>query len=361
MKTSITKNDVYVRFEHVTKKFGQFTAVSDVSFEIHQGEILGFLGPNGAGKSTTMKILARLLIPTEGDIYIRGNGHLEKMTTTNKDYLLNNIGFLIENPAFYGNMTPREILSYFAELKGYPKKLVNKRVEEVVEMIKMTDWIDKKMKGFSKGMRQKIGIISAIVHDPEIVVLDEPHSGLDPTARKLVRNFILQLKQMGKTVFLSSHLLYEISEVADRVAMISHGKLVALDSLDNLEERAQGSIIDVELYNCNEENCQNVVKQLFEIIEPLDGLPNGESQVHYNHDTGQFELHFNGHSRNQMLIFKALFEHGFDVLEFSVSKTDLLENLYMKYMQESDFSSLNSMKTSELELLEKSATIGATN
>ncbi len=336
MKNSIIKNNVFVKFEHITKKFGNFTAVSDISFEIHQGEILGFLGPNGAGKSTTMKMLARLLNPTGGNIYIRGNGHLEKMTSLNKDYLLNNIGFLIENPTFYGNMTPREILSYFAELKGYPKHKVHDRVEEIVAMIKMSNWIDSKMKGFSKGMRQKIGIISAIVHDPEIIVLDEPHSGLDPTARKLVRNFILKLKEMGKTVFLSSHLLYEVSEVADRVAMISHGKLVALDTLDNLEQRAQGSVIDLELFNCDATSCAQYLEKLQRVVTPLTGLPTTSNSLKFQPDSGKFEILFNGNPENQVQILQALFENHFQVMEFSVPKADLLEDLYMKFMEDSD-------------------------
>src|SRR6056297_1889632 len=116
-------------------------------------------------------------------------------------------------------MTPRRLLSYFAELKGFPKRKLRQRVEEVVEMVGLSDWIDKNMGTFSKGMRQKIGIVSAIVHDPEVVVLDEPHTGLDPSARRDVRDFILELKERGKTVFLSSHILYEVSEVADRVAI----------------------------------------------------------------------------------------------------------------------------------------------
>ena len=204
---------------------------------IYRGEILGYLGENGAGKSTTMKMMGWLLRSNQGSISIKDNGgDLETLNALNKDRLLNNIGFLIENPAFYPDVTPRQILRYFGELKGYPRKKIGARVEEIVEMIGMTKWIDTKIKNFSKGMRQKIGIISAIVHDPDIIVLDEPSTGLDPTARLLVREFILKLKSLGKTIFLSSHLLYEISEIADRIAIISHGKLVAIDTLENLEK-----------------------------------------------------------------------------------------------------------------------------
>ncbi|MBD3341278.1 MAG: ATP-binding cassette domain-containing protein, partial [Candidatus Lokiarchaeota archaeon] len=152
-------NEIIIQFKDLTKKFGNFYAVSNLNLEIKRGEILGFLGHNGAGKSTTMKMMAYLITPTKGEILIRNDGSLEKLTRKNKDYLLDNIGFLIENPAFYGNMTPRQILTYFAKLKGYPRKKVKKRVEQMVGMMGMTKWIDTKVNTFSKGMRQKIGIL----------------------------------------------------------------------------------------------------------------------------------------------------------------------------------------------------------
>ncbi|MCF2140609.1 MAG: ABC transporter ATP-binding protein [Candidatus Lokiarchaeota archaeon] len=340
LQDDLNKNkEPFVRFEHVTKKFGNFTAVSNISFEIFRGEVLGFLGPNGAGKSTTMKMLARLLRPTEGTIFIRANDHLAPLTNQSKDILLNNVGFLIENPTFYGNMTPREILSYFAELKGYPHNKVKKRVEEVVEMVELSDWIDVKMKGFSKGMRQKIGIMSAIVHDPDIVILDEPHTGLDPRARAEIRTLILKLKEMGKTIFLSSHLLYEVSEVADRVAIISNGKIIALDTLENLEQRAQGSIIELELYKLNsysDDEIANRIAQLNQIVEPLTGLAPEENSIRFNPNSKQIEILFNGNPENQLKIFQALFKANFQVLEFSVPKAGLLEDLYLKFMDEED-------------------------
>ncbi len=335
-KTQEKEKDTYVRFENVTKKFGSFTAVSDVSFDIYKGEVLGFLGPNGAGKSTTMKMLARLQRPTSGTVYIRGNGHLEELNIKNKDYLLNNVGFLIENPNFYGNMTPREILSYYAELKGYPKSKVKKRVEEVVALVDLSDWIDVKMKGFSKGMRQKIGIVSAIVHDPDIIVLDEPHTGLDPKARTEIRAFIRKLKEMGKTVFFSSHLLYEVSEVSDRVAIISKGKIIALDTLENLERMARGSIIELELHDFSIEGKDAVLAELQKIIVPLTGLNAADNSISFNSDSQQFEILFDGNPDNQYAIFRALFENNFKVVEFSVPRADLLEDLYLKFMNEEE-------------------------
>jgi len=334
MSKNRENTDVYVRFKNVTKKFGNITAVSNVNLDIHKGEIVGFLGPNGAGKSTTMKMLAYLLRPTEGEIFIRGNGKLEKLTAKNKDYLLDNIGFLIENPFFYGNMTPREILSYFGELKGYPSSNIKQRVEEVVEMVDMSDWIDVKIGKFSKGMRQKIGVISALVHDPDIIILDEPHTGLDPTARKMVRELILRLKDMGKTIFLSSHLLYEVSEVADRVAMINFGEIIACDTLEKLESMAKKSEIQMELLEIPENRIDDTIKNLSKIISPHTGLENKKDFIKFNPDTEIFEILFNGDPKNQLAIFKALFSEGIDVIEFSVPKAGLLEDLYLDFMTE---------------------------
>ena len=330
-----TCDKIIIRFKNLTKKFGDFSAVSNVNIEIRKGEIVGFLGPNGAGKSTTMKMMAYLLKPTQGEIWIRGNGKLEKLSNHNKDYLLDNIGFLIENPAFYGNVSPRMILRYFAELKGYPRKKVNQRIEEVVEMFGLSDWIDKKIKTFSKGMRQKIGIASAIIHNPDIVVLDEPTTGLDPQARREVRDFILKLKKMEKTIFLSSHLLYEVSEIADRIAIINHGKIVAFDTLDNLEAKAKKSIIHIELLDHPEENnLKNIVNHLKEIVYPFTGVPDDLNSITYNKDSKVFQIFFNGDSKNQLIILKTLIAHDYKIIEFSVPKAGLLENLFIELISQ---------------------------
>jgi len=328
------KKEVLIQFKGLTKKFGSLYAVSNVDLEIKRGEIVGFLGPNGAGKSTTMKMMAYLLRPTKGEIWIRNNGELVKLTSRNKSYLLDNVGFLIESPTFYGDMTARQILSYFARLKGYPWKNLKARVEEVVGMFGLSDWIDKKLKIYSKGMRQKIGILSAIIHDPDIIVLDEPQTGLDPKARKDVRDFLLKLKQMGKTVFLSSHLLYEISQVADRIAIISHGKLMAFDKLENLELNSGRSMINIGLLTISEEDLDETLRKLNELIIPLTGLEAEVSEVNYNKNSEIFEVVFDGDPKNQLRILKTLFENNFEVIEFSVPRATLLEYLFINYTDE---------------------------
>ena len=329
-------DDILIQLKGLTKRFGNFYAVSNIDLEIKRGEIVGFLGPNGAGKTTTMKMMAYLLKPTSGEIWIRNNGELKRLTSKNRDYLLDNIGFMIEIPTFYGDMTPRQILKYFANLKGYPRKKVRTRIEEVVKLFGLSEWIDTKLKKFSKGMRQKIGIGSAIIHDPEILVLDEPATGLDPKARKDVRDLILKLKQRGKTIFLSSHLLYEISEVADRIAIIHKSKLIAYDTLDNLELKARKSLINFELFNYSKHNLTNLIERLNKIIIPLTGLESGDLyKVRFNENSKMFEVPFNGVPENQLKIHKALFENNFNVLEFSVPKANLLESLFIDLTDES--------------------------
>lgn len=331
---NFNENTVVVRFTNLTRRFGNFTAVSNLNLEIHEGEIVGLLGPNGAGKSTTMKMMAYLIRPSEGDIFIRHNGKLERLTNSNKDYLLDRFGFLIENPAFYDNVTPRQILSYFAELRGYPKKETRKRVENVVDMMGLSEWIDKKISTFSKGMRQKIGIVSTIVHDPQVVVLDEPSTGLDPKAQVEIRTFLLKLKEMGKTIFISSHLLYEISEVADTVAILNHGELVASDTVENLEAKVKKSIIQLELFPTPNGQVQEVTNQLIQLISPLTGLASNKNHLRFNANNRAFEILFDGNPEHQVKIFKALAANNYNVSNFSVPRAGLLEDLYLSLIKE---------------------------
>jgi len=323
------KPEVIIELNNLTKKFKFVTAVNNLNLKIYRGEILGFLGPNGAGKTTTMKLMASLLRPTEGEIFIRENGKLQLLTSHNKDYLLDNIGFLIENPEFYKDRTPRQLLTLFAKLKGYPRDRIDDRVEEIVAIANLSQWIDQKLGTFSKGMRQKIGILSAMVHDPAILVLDEPQTGLDPKARREVRELLISLKNEGKTIFLSSHLLYEIAEIADRVAIISHGILVACDTLENLESQAKSSLIQVELLNMNDINESGM--QIDKLIQSFLTEP-----IRYNKDSRVFELAFDGNPEKQYEILQVLVQNGMKVIDFTVSKADLLESLYLQHISQSD-------------------------
>ena len=336
MAVQTENNDILIRFENLTKYYGSFLSVSNLNMEIKKGEVIGFLGPNGAGKTTTMKMMARILKPSSGAILYNKNGEFHELNARSKDYLLQNVGFLVENPSFYNNVTPRQLLTLIARVKGYPRDKIPKRVEEVVQMVKMSEWIDKKLGTFSKGMKEKIGIICALVHDPEIIILDEPQTGLDPKARVDVRNFILELKKMGKTIFFSSHLLYEVSEVADKIAIIANGHLIAFDTMQSLESHAKSSLIRIQILNSDNGNIMTLLDKLVEILYPQVEKGIIINKITYSPESREFNINFDGDPAHQRDILQSLTEHKIDVVDFSVSKAGALEDLYMNLVTDSD-------------------------
>ncbi len=339
METS--ENEIAIKIEGLTKDFGKFRALSSISFDIKKGEIMGFLGPNGAGKTTTMRIIGNLIKPTEGRVLVNLNGNLEDIRSINSDLALDRLGFLIEVPEFYRDLSPRVLLSYFAKLRGYPRSKIADRVEAMVSLVGMKDWIDEPIKNFSKGMIQKIGIVQAIVHDPDIIVLDEPTSGLDPSARKEIRDLLIRLKKEGKTIFLSSHQLFEVSEICDRIAIINHGRLLAVDTLQNLEKKMAASQVLVKIKQKIE---LEKVPQSVERLEPIarkyaSTIPEKKIQkglVFYDIELPGFRINFDGLIEHQESLLKDLVQENIGIIEYTIPKTDLLERLYMKLVQESD-------------------------
>lgn len=230
----------------LTKRYGSFVALSNLNLKIEGAKCVGFLGPNGAGKTTTLKIFTDLIRASGGQALINGvDVHKEKKKA------LDPCGVLIETPEIYPSFTPREALSMIADLRGIPRADRTKRVEAVVSEVKMDEWMDKKVGKFSKGMKQRINIAAALLSDPEIVLLDEPTTGLDPRGQAEVRDIVRSLKQRNRLVFMSSHLLNEVSEICDEVAMIDHGKLLVYDTLAHVTDRfahdGGESVVQVEL------------------------------------------------------------------------------------------------------------------
>lgn len=214
------------------------TAVDGLSLNIHRGEVFGFLGPNGAGKTTTIKMLMGLIYPTSGRISIFGHPVGAQKAKAK-------LGFLPESPYFYDYLTSREFLNFYGHLFGLWGARLDKRVDELLDLVGMTHARDLQLRKFSKGMLQRVGIAQALINDPELVVLDEPMSGLDPIGRKEVRDLIFRLKESGKTVMFSSHILHDAELLCDRVAMILKGKLVACGQVSELME--QGTTQEVEM------------------------------------------------------------------------------------------------------------------
>jgi len=214
------------------------TAVDSVNLEVRPGEVFGFLGPNGAGKTTTLKMLMGLIYPTSGQAWLFGRELGDPLTKAR-------LGFLPESPYFYDYLTSREFLGFYGHLFGLWGAGLDKRVDQLLELVGMTHARDLQLRKFSKGMLQRVGVAQALINDPELVVLDEPMSGLDPIGRKEVRDLILRLKESGKTVLFSSHILHDAEVLCDRVAMILKGRLVACGKVTDLLD--QGANHQVEL------------------------------------------------------------------------------------------------------------------
>lgn len=239
-----TSADSVVQVDHLQKIFRvgfwgkRVTAVDHLSLDVRRGEVFGFLGPNGAGKTTTLKILMGLIYPSGGQARLFGRPVGDPAAKAK-------LGFLPESPYFYEYLSGREFLRFYGHLFGLWGTALEKRVEELLDMVGMTHARDLQLRKFSKGMLQRVGIAQALINDPELVVLDEPMSGLDPIGRKEVRDLILRLKEAGKTVLFSSHILHDAELLCDRVAMILKGRLVASGRVAELID--QGTTHSVEL------------------------------------------------------------------------------------------------------------------
>lgn len=233
-----------VTVDHLSKIFKvgfwgrRVTAVDELSLNVRRGEIYGFLGPNGAGKTTTIKMLMGLIYPSRGTAHLFGRP-VGDQTAKAK------VGFLPESPYFYDYLTSREFLRFYGHLFGSLGATLEKRIDELLELVGMTHARDLQLRKFSKGMLQRVGIAQALINDPELVILDEPMSGLDPIGRKEVRDLIVRLKESGKTVMFSSHILHDAELLCDRVAMIMKGKLVACGQVSELIDH--GTTQEVEM------------------------------------------------------------------------------------------------------------------
>ena len=245
-----------VEVSHLTKKYGDFTAVSDLSFTIEDGLIYGFLGPNGAGKSTTMNIMTGCLSATEGEVVIDGHDIFEDAKEAKKC-----IGYLPEIPPLYPDLTPVEYLDFVARAKGVPASELDEQIDNVMEETGITVYADRLIKNLSKGYKQRVGIAQAIIGKPNLIILDEPTVGLDPKQIIEIRNLI---KSLGKkhTVILSSHILSEVQAICDRVMIISRGKLVAFDAPENLESLMLGEAAIEVKANCVKDVIEAAIKKM---------------------------------------------------------------------------------------------------
>lgn len=222
-----------IEVKNITKKYGKFIAVDNISFTINEGEIIGLLGPNGAGKTTTMNMITGFIEPTEGEIIIDGYDILKKPQKAKKQ-----IGYMPEGVPLYNDLTVKEFINYMADLKMVNKKERKEKVQKIIESTNLQDVQNKLIKNLSRGYKQRVSIAGALVSNPKILILDEPTVGLDPKQITEIRSLI---KILGKehTIILSSHILSEISQICQKVIIINKGKIVAIDTPTNLEDKVK--------------------------------------------------------------------------------------------------------------------------
>jgi ABC-2 type transport system ATP-binding protein len=303
-----------ITVNNVTKKFGSFTALDNLSLSINENTCVGFLGPNGAGKTTLIKILTGLIRPNTGTVKINGTD-----VEQNKRVALSQIGALVETPEFYSYMTPHDILSYFGSIRGIPKGVLGEKIDEVLKTVKLENWSRKKIGKFSKGMKQRLALASALIHEPSILILDEPTTGLDPRGAVEIREIIKSLKNSGKTIFLSSHMLNEVQEVCDEVALVDKGILARHIKISNFEDT---NSIKIEIKTLNPIN-KTQLSQITQ-IENVDS-------VDYSGDA--LTLSYIGDKEKRAKLLTKLQEIGLEIISFKTSNE--IESLYMDNISES--------------------------
>lgn len=236
-----------IRTQNLTKKYNEFKAVDNLSLEVKEGEIYGFLGPNGAGKTTTILMLLGILKPTQGEVYLFGQNIAKDFLSIKKK-----MGVVSEKQYLYKEMTAGEYLNFFADLYGVKNR--KKKIDQLLEAVNLLEVRNRKLGAFSRGMQQKLGFARALLHDPQLLLMDEPVSGLDPTGIKQIRDLIEQENKKGRTIFISSHLLSEVERLCGKVGIINKGRLLAEDTMDNLRKRLTDVVeLEIELTEAKKE------------------------------------------------------------------------------------------------------------
>lgn len=246
-----------IELKNVTKKYGNFKAVDNISFKIEKGEVVGFLGQNGAGKTTTMKMITGLIEPNEGEIFIEG----EKISRKSRK----SIGYMPENTPLYQELTVKEFINYMAELKGLKKQKRKEQVQKLIKDLGLEDVENKLIRNISRGYKQRVSLSGALIGNPDILILDEPTVGLDPKQVIEIRNLIKSLRK-NHTVFISSHILSEIGQMCQKVIIINKGKIVAIDTPNNLENKIAKNSIVINIEDPNE-NIEKIKEKIPEIVE----------------------------------------------------------------------------------------------
>ena len=305
----------------LTKSFGRFTALDSLDLKLEGTKCVGFLGPNGAGKTTTLKLLTDMIFPSRGECRINGIS-----VQGDRKRALADAGVLIESPEIYPSLTPNEALGMVADLRGVPAAERRDRITKVLAEVKMSEWADQKVGRFSKGMKQRINIAASLVHDPDVVLLDEPSTGLDPRGMAEVRAIVRELKQSRRLIFMSSHILSEVVDICDEVALIDKGKLLFYDTLENVTRRFSDGHASVDVLFARPVGPEVVGQK----VATLPGV-SGVRQL----DPKRLRLQFSGGLDGQERLLEGLVGLHLGVISVSESES-ALEEVYLSQISRGD-------------------------
>ena len=309
-----------IEVKNVTKKYGSFVAVDDISFTINDGEVVGFLGANGAGKSTTMNIITGYIEQTEGSIIVDGFDTIKKSKKAKKE-----IGYMPEGVPLYTDLTVKEFVTYMAELRKVDKKTKKENVQKVLKETGLDQMQNKLIKNLSRGQKQRVSLAGTLVADPKILILDEPTVGLDPKQITEIRSLI---KNLGKkhTVILSSHILSEVSQICDRVIIINKGKIVAVDTPENLEKKvSDNNVVYVTVED--KENKIAEIKGKIAGIKEIKLIKENEDKTKQYEITGENDVNLN------KTIFNEFARENITIVEMKKAEATL-EDAFMKIIKE---------------------------
>lgn len=308
-----------IEVKNVTKKYGNFKAVDNISFKINEGEIVGLLGPNGAGKSTTMNMITGYIEPTEGEIIINGYDISKKPRKAKSQ-----IGYMPEGVPLYSDLTVKEFVTYMAELKGVDRKTRKEKVEKIIEQTGLKDVENKLTRNLSRGYKQRVSMAGALVGEPKILILDEPTVGLDPRQITEIRELI---KELGKThtVILSSHILSEVSQICNKVIIINKGKIVAVDTPENLEKKVEEKNTTYVIVEDPEDKMKDIQTKIPEIKQV--------KLVEENEDgTKQYELDSDKDVDLRKILFNEFAKENITIFEMK-NADSTLEEAFMKLIE----------------------------
>ena len=306
-----------LKIKNLEKSYGKFKALDDLNLEIEKGEIFGFIGPNGAGKSTTMKIVTGLLSPDRGEVYVNG---IDAIKDNKK--IKDEIGYMPDFFGVYDNLKTWEYLEFFASIYGITGDTLKKLSKELLELVNLTDKYDSYVDGLSRGMKQRLCLARCLIHNPKLLILDEPASGMDPKARFEMKNILKNLKCMGKTILVSSHILSELGEICTDIGIIEKGHMVCQGKVDEIMNRVSGNYPIII----------NVLKEPEKVVKILKENPKVE-RVYY--EEIKVIAYFNGSDEESVELLKNLVVNNVPVISFNKQQHSL-EEVFMKITNEQE-------------------------